>query len=89
MTAEVIILKHPPEQYYMSCDKCGYKEWALVCEGGRIVQFVCANYNCNAVYDLRESKMTDEIREEEMVIMEDNDGNETCEFLSDVLEEEE
>lgn len=25
---------------------------------------------------------------EEMVIMEDEDGNETCEFLSDVLEEE-
>ena len=85
MTADVIILNRPPEQSYMSCDRCGWKEWALVCEDGRIVQFVCTNDDCNAVYDLKDNNMSEEeIKTEDMILMEDADGNTELEFLSDV-----
>lgn len=40
-------------------------------------------------YLIQESDMEEEIEFEEMIIMEDEDGVETVEFLSDVLEEAE
>ena len=40
-------------------------------------------------YLIQENDMEEEIEFEEMIIMEDEDGVETVEFLSDVLEEAE
>ena len=42
-----------------------------------------------SAYLIQESDMEEEIEFEEMIIMEDEDGVETVEFLSDVLEEAE